>query len=80
MSRETSRDDKPYSVRLPPRQAKGLGIVARVEGVNVSEALRAAVGDYLSRRLADEGFQKRLGRELVEEREVIKSLSPRADA
>jgi Arc/MetJ-type ribon-helix-helix transcriptional regulator len=78
MSRETSRDDKPYSVRLPPQQAKGLGIVARVEGVNVSEALRAAVCDYLSRRLADRGFQKRLEQEVAEERQVIESLSLRA--
>lgn len=77
MSSDVSRNDKPFSARLPAEQAKALGIVARVEGVNVSEVLRAAVDDYVSRRLADEGFQKQLEHAMAEERQVMERMALR---
>ncbi|HET7455071.1 MAG TPA: hypothetical protein VFJ76_06090 [Solirubrobacterales bacterium] len=56
---------------MPAEQAKALGIVARVEGVNLSEVPRAAVDDFVSRRLADEDFQKRLEQVMAEERQIV---------
>ncbi|HET9154281.1 MAG TPA: hypothetical protein VFN85_09225 [Solirubrobacterales bacterium] len=72
-----SRHNKPLSARIPAEQVKALGIVARVEGVNLSEVLRAAAEDYISRRLADEGFQQRLEQAMAEEQQVLERMRSR---
>jgi len=66
--------DKPVSVRIPAEQSLALGIIARAEGVSISEVLRAALDDYASRKWADDGFHKRLDRTLEEERQMIESV------
>jgi predicted transcriptional regulator len=56
---------KTMTLRLPDEQAEQLEAVARVEGVSVSEEIRAAIADRVKSRQKDKAFQARL-RELME--------------
>jgi predicted transcriptional regulator len=63
------------SVRLLGDQPAELDTVARVEGVSVSEIVRAAIYQYIAARRADPGFQKRLKAQVEEDREVLERLA-----
>jgi metal-responsive CopG/Arc/MetJ family transcriptional regulator len=63
------------SLRLAKELAKELAIVARVEGVTVSEAIRAAIHRYIATRRTDENFKKLLRQRLEEDREILERIS-----
>jgi hypothetical protein len=62
---------KVLSLRLPEDQAAELAAVARVDDVPVSEAIREAIAEHIVVRRADEGFQKRLRKQLEDERTIL---------
>jgi len=63
------------SLRLAKELAREIATVARVEGVTVSEAIRAAIYRYIATRRTDENFKKLLRQRLEEDREVLERLS-----
>jgi antitoxin component of RelBE/YafQ-DinJ toxin-antitoxin module len=63
------------SLRLDEELATELKAVARAEGVPVSEAIRAALYQYITTCRADPGFQARFQKQLEEEREALERLA-----
>lgn len=63
------------SLRLDEELATELKAVARAEGVPVSEAIRAALYQYIATCRADPGFQARFQKQLEEEREALERLA-----
>lgn len=70
-----SDDTKVMSLRLSKGLATQVAIVARVERVTVSEAIRAAVYRYITARGTDESFKKLLTERLEEDRELLETLA-----
>lgn len=66
---------KLMSLRLDEELATELKAVARAEGVPVSEAIRAALYQYITTCRADPGFQARFQKQLEEEREALERLA-----
>lgn len=64
------------SVRVPEDIAAEVALIARVEGVNVSEVIRAGVYRHLSALRTDPAFQKRLRKRLEEDREILERYAP----
>jgi len=67
-------ESKVMSLRLSEELAAEVATVARVEGVSISEAIRAALYRYISTRCTEEDFKKRLKKRLEEDREVLERL------
>jgi predicted transcriptional regulator len=67
---------KVTTVRLEDQQGRRLGVIAPVEGVTVSDLIRTAVDDCISRRCSDESFKTRLEKALESERKMADSLFP----
>jgi transcriptional regulator with XRE-family HTH domain len=63
------------SVRLPEELAVEIDGIARVEGVSISEAIRASVYRFIARRRADKDFQQRLRKRMEEDLAVIERLA-----
>lgn len=63
------------SFRLPEELGAEIEAIARVEGVSVSEAIRAAVYRHIATRRADKRFQKKLKERLEEDLRTLKQLS-----
>jgi hypothetical protein len=63
------------TLRLDEELATELKAVARAEGVPVSEAVRAAIYQYITACRADPGFQARFQKQLEEEREALERLA-----
>lgn len=68
-------DTKTTTIRQDVAQAAELEAVARVDGVPVSEAVRAAISEHIETRRRDPEFQERLRRILDEERVVLERLA-----
>lgn len=68
-------DTKVISARLPADLATQLSAVARIEGVSVSETIRAASHHYIAVRRSKADFKDRLRRRLEEDREVMEQLA-----
>jgi Arc/MetJ-type ribon-helix-helix transcriptional regulator len=64
------------SVRVPEDVAAEVALIARVEGVNVSEVIRAGIYRYLSALRTDPAFQDRLRKRLDEDREILERYAP----
>lgn len=64
------------SVRVPEDVAAEVALIARVEGVNVSEVIRAGVYRHLSALRTDPAFQERLRKRLDEDREILERYAP----
>ncbi len=64
------------SVRVPEDIAAEVALIARIEGVNVSEVIRAGVYRHLSLLRTDPAFQKRLRKRLDEDREILERYAP----
>jgi len=47
------------TLRLTDRQAAGLGLVARVEAVSVTETIRAAIDGLIAARISDAQWRRR---------------------
>jgi len=65
---------KVTTMRLPEVTAAQLVIIARIEGISVSEFVRQAIENQIAVTRADEGFKERLKQRLVEDRETLKGL------
>jgi antitoxin component of RelBE/YafQ-DinJ toxin-antitoxin module len=63
------------TLRMDEELATELKAVARAEGVPVSEAIRAALYQYIAACRADSGFQARFKKQLEEERETLERLA-----
>lgn len=61
----------PITVRVPNDAAAEVALIARVEGVNVSEVIRAGMYRHLSSLRADPAFQRRLREHLDKDREIL---------
>jgi predicted transcriptional regulator len=66
---------KVMSIRLDEELARELHAVARAEDVPVSEAIRAALHQFIAARIADPEVRARLQKRLDEDREVLERLS-----
>jgi Arc/MetJ-type ribon-helix-helix transcriptional regulator len=64
------------SVRVPEDVAAEVALIARVEGVNVSEVIRAGIYRHLSALRTDPAFQDRLRKRLDEDREILERYAP----
>jgi predicted DNA-binding protein len=63
------------TLRLPTDLAADLSVVARADGLPVSEVIREAVGKHILTRRADEDFQERLREQMKKERELLERLA-----
>lgn len=63
------------SLRLDEELAMELKVVARAEGVPVSETIRAALYQYIATCRADPGFRARFQKQLKEECEALERLA-----
>jgi|GraSoiStandDraft_24_1057298.scaffolds.fasta_scaffold259704_2 hypothetical protein len=59
------------TVRFPEDLATEIAVIARIEGVNVSEMIRAGMYRHLSSLRTDPAFQKRLREHLDKDREIL---------
>ena len=66
---------KTMTLRLSDEQAADLEAMARVDGVPVSEAVRAAIDDRIKARRGDKDFQERLRRLLEENQRALERLA-----
>lgn len=55
--------------------ATELAAIARTQDVAVSEVVRQAVENHIASRFADKDFQKRLRKQLEEDREILERLT-----
>lgn len=62
---------KAMTLRLPADQADALEMVAQVDGVSVSQAVR----DAIESRQADDAFQERLAKSMVRYRRILDRLA-----
>ena len=66
---------KAMTLRLPSDQADALELVADVDGVSVSEAVRDAIESHIENRRADEGFQQRLAASMERHKRILDRLA-----
>jgi len=66
---------KVLTVRIDEELATELHAVARAEDVPVSEAIRAALHQFIAARIADPEVRARLRKRIDEDREVLEQLS-----
>ena len=66
---------KAMTLRLPVEQADALEMVAEVDGVSMSEAVRDAIESHIDSRRADDGFQERLAASMERHRRILDRLS-----
>ena len=66
---------KAMTLRLPSEQADALGLVADVDGVSMSEAVRDAIESHIENRRADEGFQQRLAASMERHKRILDRLA-----
>lgn len=76
MARNDPISGTSISVRVPEDVAAEVALIARVEGVNVSEVIRAGVYRHLSALRTDPAFQQRLRKRLDEDREILERYAP----
>ncbi len=69
------QETKVTTIRQPADQAVELEFIARVDGVPVSEAIRAAIADHIQARRADPAFQQRLRERIDADRNILKRLA-----
>ncbi|HET7455072.1 MAG TPA: ribbon-helix-helix protein, CopG family [Solirubrobacterales bacterium] len=66
---------KAVSLRLPDELGADVALVARADGVPISEVMRLAAEQYVARRREDEEFQERLADFLEKDRKAAERLS-----
>lgn len=66
---------KATSLRLPTEQAEELAAVARVDGVPISENVRAAIYQYIAARRSEPDFKERLKQCLEKDRKTLERLA-----
>ena len=66
---------KSMTVRQADDQAAELELVARVDGVSISQAIQRAIAAHIAARKADPDFQERLRQVVEADRDVVMRLS-----
>lgn len=66
---------KAMTLRLPADQADALEMVAQVDGVSVSQAVRDAIDSHIDSRRADDAFQERLAKSMARYRRILDRLA-----
>jgi hypothetical protein len=67
-------DRKSMTLRLSAEQADELEAVARAEGISVSDAVRAAIGEHIERKRKDKAFRERLRAVMERDRQILERL------
>lgn len=63
------------TLRIPVDQAAALEVVARVDDMPVSEAVRSAIEAHIEARRGDAAFQARLEKTMNDNRQVLERLA-----
>jgi len=66
---------KAMTLRMPIEQADALEMIAEVDGVSMSEAVRDAIESHIDSRKADDGFQERLAASMQRHRRILDRLA-----
>lgn len=66
---------KATTIRLPEDLAEQLEVIARVDEMPVSEAIRTAIAAHINARRADPQFQQRLRDRLEADRRILQRLA-----
>ena len=66
---------KAMTLRLPVEQAEALELIAEVDGVSMSEAVRDAIESHIETRRADDAFQKRLAAVMKRHQRILDRLA-----
>lgn len=66
---------KAMTLRLPVEQAEALELIAEVDGMSMSEAVRDAIDSHIETRRADDGFQKRLAAAMKRHQRILDRLA-----
>jgi hypothetical protein len=66
---------KVMSLRLPEELGDDIAVIARIDEMAITEAIRAAIAGHIAARRANSDFQGRLRKRLEEDREVIERLA-----
>ncbi len=66
---------KAMTLRLYDDQADALEMVAEVDGVSMSEAVRLAIESHIESRRSDPDFQGRLEASMARQRRIMERLS-----
>jgi hypothetical protein len=68
-------DQKNMTLRLSAVQADELEVVARAEGISVSDAVREAITEHIERKRKDKAFRERLRAVMERDREILERLA-----
>ena len=68
-------DRKTYSLRLEEEQARQLEMVARIDGVSVSEEIREAIWERIEERRSSSKFRAAVKAIIAEDRELLDKLA-----
>jgi hypothetical protein len=68
-------DQKNMTLRLSAVQADELEVVARAEGISVSDAVREAITEHIDRKRKDKAFRERLRAVMERDREILERLA-----
>jgi post-segregation antitoxin (ccd killing protein) len=66
---------KNMTLRLTVEQADELEVVARAEGISVSDAVREAIAEHIERKRKDKAFRARLRTVMERDREILERLA-----
>jgi hypothetical protein len=55
--------------------AVDIGVIARTEGITISEFVREALENHIALRRSEDGFKERLKERMSEDQEVFKRLA-----
>jgi hypothetical protein len=73
--RSAMADRKNMTLRLTAEQADELEVVARAEGISVSDAVREAIAEHIDRKRKDKAFRERLRTVMERDREILERLA-----
>ena len=76
---DAKAEKKSLNLRLEADQADKLAIVAQIDGVAITQAIRDAIDDYIEERAADEEFRRRSRAVLERQLAILEELTARAD-
>lgn len=68
-------ETKVMSLRLSEDLAAEMASICRVDGVTVSEGIRAAIYRHIAARRADKRFQERVKEQLEKDRKILERLA-----
>lgn len=66
---------KAMTLRLQDELARELEIVARIDAVSVSDAVREAIAKHVATRRSDQAFQERLDKFMSENQAILERLA-----